>query len=308
VIEVTVNRGKFPLLIYDDVEDLSGWSTSGPPTVTGSQTDPIGGTAAYLLNDDAGGAAEYIYRTVAWARDGTHTVLVFVKEGTAAVTEILIRDTTAATDRVLVRVTWSTHVLSVQSGNGTACGLVALGDSWYAALFTVEGIIAANTNQQRIYPAGSTASNTGTVYAYIRSGLIVGEPLDVAIAYSTPREGSEVVQVASGVEDAWTTGHDQLLEGDVRWIPQEAVATPRCSCGWDGEGDIAGIDCAWHPFLEFARDKRTVLWVPDRTDSDEYVTSYLMEPYEAVPTLERDQTRRVHLKLRSNSATPFEGY
>jgi hypothetical protein len=88
--------------------------------------------------------------------------------------------------------------------------------------------------------------------------LTLGYPLDAAVAYSLPREGSEWVQASSGVEDAWITGHDQYLRGIVRWIPREDRLTPegRLATGWDGPN-------GWRAFLEWARAKNPFRVVRD---------------------------------------------
>lgn len=123
-------------------------------------------------------------------------------------------------------------------------------------------------------------------------------PLDNAVAYGEPREGSECAQATSGAEDAWIVGTDQYLEGDVRWIPG---ATAGSITGWDGS-------TGWAAFLAWARAKNAFRFFPDAT-SGTYQSVYLVEPAKGAPTVEEtDGTRRLRLKLRDAAQAAFEGY
>ncbi len=303
-------RSSFPLIAFGTPEDLTGWSISGTPVVTGSQDDPVGGTDASLVNDDDGGAVEYIYKIVPITIDGTHFSIVAAKEGTSTVTDIEIYDSTAPASRVIARITWSTHALSILSGNGTALGLIAIGDGYYLAIFTVESVVGANTNVIRLYPAGSTASAIGTAYFYVRHFLIFGEPLDNANSFGIPQPGSQFARTPGGVEDAWISGTDQHLRGQVRWIPSDVQSNPRVSSPWNGDGEVAGVPVGWDHFLNvFARDKQTFLWIPNRTLSDSVnISSYLVEPMKSPPALEVDFTRSLALWIRSSTGSKYRGY
>lgn len=133
------------------------------------------------------------------------------------------------------------------------------------------------------------------------STLSLGTALDGAKAYSKPREGSETAQTVSGVEDAWVTGYDQYLEGDVRWIPITAGVTAQGTSmsGWDG---TAGF----RAFLEWAWAKNKARFYPDAT-AGAYLECYLVAPTEA-PDLEDDFTRKLRLVLRTADGSPFTGY
>ncbi len=123
-------------------------------------------------------------------------------------------------------------------------------------------------------------------------------PLDNAVAYGEPREGSEFLQATSGAEDAWIVGTDQVLEGDVRWIPG---VTSGSVTGWDGS-------TGWSAALAWLRAKNAARFYPDAT-SGTYQTVYLVEPARGAPTIEEtDGTRRLRLKLRDTTQTAFTGY
>lgn len=147
-------------------EDFSTWDTFGPPTVTGSKPDPAGGTGAYLLDDNAG-SAEYIKSDVVFTGDGTKTLLVHMKAGTSALSQIWLLDNTAPATRHSVSVTWDSDgvpTLASIAGSGTRFEPLKLVDGWWLIAITAENVVAANTNQFRIYPAD--AIPLGSVFIY----------------------------------------------------------------------------------------------------------------------------------------------
>lgn len=132
--------------------------------------------------------------------------------------------------------------------------------------------------------------------------LLFGYPLDEAVSYPLPREGSEQVQGDSGEEDAWDNGTDQYLEGKVRWIPRETGNTPEgvSATGWEGA-------TGWAAFLSWARTKKVFRWAFDRGATGTYQTAYLVEP-SGRPDLENDMTRALSLSIRASNGVAFDGY
>lgn len=147
--------------------------------------------------------------------------------------------------------------------------------------------------------APGTGVAVTAAYKYLRNTLSFGYPLDSAVSYPEPREGSEWAQAPSGVEDAWDGGADELLEGDARWIPTVNTTDP-VATGWDG---AAG----WAAFLTWARKKNALRLYPDR-DSASFVDCYLVEPMQGAPSTEDDGSRALRLKLRSTDGSAFTGY
>ncbi len=127
--------------------------------------------------------------------------------------------------------------------------------------------------------------------------LTLGYPLQNAVAYSEPREGSEFTMGPSGEEDSWITGTNQYLEGGAAWIP---AADGGGVTGWDGA-------TGFRAFLESARAKNDFKFFPDK-DGGGNVTCRLAEPMAGAPALEQDLTRRVLLKIRSTDDSAFTGY
>lgn len=129
--------------------------------------------------------------------------------------------------------------------------------------------------------------------------LTFGQPLDSAVSYPLPREGSEWAQGSSGERDAWLQGDDQRLQGVVRNIPTADSADP-VATGWDG---VAG----WAAFLSWARAMNPFRWYPDR-DLAAFHTCYLVEPLQGAPTQEENGDRQLAIEIEDTSGTAFTGY
>lgn len=131
--------------------------------------------------------------------------------------------------------------------------------------------------------------------------LDIGWPLDNAVSYPNPREGSETAKGASGLEDAWRVGQDQYLEGDIRWIPTADATVPVVATGWDGA-------TGFRAFLESARDKNIFRWIPDKGTPGTFFPVYLEAPMGDPPSIEGDGTRSIHIKIRTSDDSVFTGY
>ena len=304
------NRGKFPAIVFGTAAGIGSWTPTGTPVVTTGQSDPVGGTEAVKLEDDDGAGIEGVLSpTFVPLTSEDLWVGVFVKEDTAATTEFRIRDTTAAFTRVTARITWSTEVLTIVGGTGVAYGVATFENGWRYVLFSAEGIVAGNDHELQLFPASFTSPTpTGATDFYLRHTLIVGEPFDQAVSYSQPRDGSRHVQAASGIEDAWITGRDEILEGGIRWIPTEPQGIPRVSSPWNGDGEFPGINTSFDFWLEEAQCKETFLWVRDRSLSTVNVSSFLVNPLKGRPGLEQDFTRILPVAFRSENQDTYLGY
>lgn len=95
----------------------------------------------------------------------------------------------------------------------------------------------------------------GTAYA---NSVEFGYPFDDPRSNSADREGSEAVQLVSGIEDASQAGQDFTLAALARWVPGESEYTTRgvYATGWDG---ATGMDAARH----WLRGKRLGRLYPD---------------------------------------------
>ncbi|MHC4704950.1 MAG: hypothetical protein ACYTFQ_30745, partial [Planctomycetota bacterium] len=225
-------RGKEPMILFGGVEDFTAWSRTGTGSEAGSATDPLGGTNAYTLTDsDAATTVTWDSESVALNvnDDGEAIVNVFVKQGTAdGPATVGLYDTTAATMRHRISLTWAATVptLATVTGSGTLFDPILVGNAWYLIRFSAAAIVDGNSHDLRIQADNSAVSETGTLLVYARSAIAFGLWLDDAMAFSQPRDGSQVAKTTAGVEDAWITGTDEFLLGNVRWVYPTDQATP----------------------------------------------------------------------------------
>jgi hypothetical protein len=151
--------------VVTDNTDLSTWTQVNSPTVTGSQTDPYGGTDAWLIEDDSAVGVERITNNQTFDNDGDKVISCFIKEGTSAIHRFGIYDNTATTSRHIVKATWSggTPTMTTDTGSGTIYEPINLGGGWYLIMMIAEGVVATNTNTYQLHPT-AIASDTGTAY------------------------------------------------------------------------------------------------------------------------------------------------
>ena len=152
-------------------EEFDTWTGIGTTTVTANAiAAPDGATTADLITCSAAGPASAgRSRAVTFTADGEKAVAVYLKVGDGSISTIALFDSTAATMRHQMRVTWTLGVptLSTAAGAGTLYPVEALANGWHRILFSATGVIAANTNELRIYVNNVAAGVTGnSVYVW----------------------------------------------------------------------------------------------------------------------------------------------
>jgi len=122
--------------------------------------------------------------------------------------------------------------------------------------------------------------------------LRIGFPLFDLVTDREEREGSEHIQAPSGVEDAWITGRDYVIDAEVRWIPDGPGTAPV-------QTQLSGA-VSWQAFLDYARDANALRFIPDDTAPDFYIDNvYLVEPRKGFGNPSADIKRNVRIKLRN---------
>lgn len=192
---LVVDAGLLQLL--QNSGNLAAWAAVGGVTVTSGQADPFGGTGAYLVGDAESGTGDAIRSLAQFTADGSGVFSIFLKQGTSATTDLLAYDATLAQFRHLVRVTWGAGgVPTITSQGGSGPGAISTPEKWingwYRFSFVATGLVAANVNYLYAYPAGSTASFTGTTYMFGGQALAGTTP---ASDYYWLRQG-DIIQVA----------------------------------------------------------------------------------------------------------------
>lgn len=150
-------------------ENFGAWSVNGTPTLTGGQSDPFGGTAAYLIEDNDGAAVERVLIAVTFTSDGTKPLALFIKQGTASsITGFLgLWDSTDTVWRHKLNLSWSAAgvpTVTTGVGAGTIYPVEDWGGGWWRVLFTASGVVAANTNL--IFILSDLTTFTGSLYVF----------------------------------------------------------------------------------------------------------------------------------------------
>src|SRR5574342_988696 len=127
--------------------------------------------------------------------------------------------------------------------------------------------------------------------ASFASTLNIGYPTDNTVCWPQERDGSEVAQAPSGVEDAWYVGTDHYMECDIRWVPELATTNP--------VADGFSVSGKWEAMLAWAKQRGLIRYQPDKNAAGTFVDGYLID-YSVTP--EADGSNRYHLKFRSTSS------
>lgn len=146
-------------------ENFGAWTTIGTPVVTSGQTDPFGGTNAFLVGDDDAGNQERIQEAINFTGDGDKSFSLFIKEGPDPdQSNVRIADTTA-TEFMGLAITWSNGVPSL-SGQAELLSLVEYPNGWWRFSARASGITSANSHEYQIVPATPAAAPTGNVLVF----------------------------------------------------------------------------------------------------------------------------------------------
>lgn len=149
-------------------ENFAAWTVEGTPVLTSGQADPMGGTAAYLLDDDSAVAFERIKQNVAFTGDGTKAMALFIRQGSTTQNFVSLFDTTVGS-KIVISITWTAGVpaLGINSGSGTVYPPESYGNGWYRISWSVNSVVATNTNQFYINSTfGNSTGETGTLYIF----------------------------------------------------------------------------------------------------------------------------------------------
>lgn len=203
-------RNRANLLIYSEQFDNVAWADIGTPVVTANTTAaPDGATTADTIEDNDGAGLEGLEQDVTVADDSVErTFSVYLKEGTAAETTIRIEYSVGTPGNQDATITWAGP--SIVGGT-----LEDVGGGWYRAEVGLANDSSGNTTCTcHVYPAGLTASATGTVIAWgaqLEENIIPG-------SYIQTEATNETGESATGhtlYTDGWTISTTGiLLRGD----------------------------------------------------------------------------------------------
>lgn len=146
-------------------DDLTAWTQSGTPVITGGKTDPAGGTGAYTVEDNNGAAEEYITRSIALT-DGTRTAVFVVRQKTMPASGVQSLTIIGAAIRLELNISaWVSGAPTVAASVGTYLGKRYIGNGYWALYGLTTTVVGADSNVVRIHPA-ATAAQTGSIDVY----------------------------------------------------------------------------------------------------------------------------------------------
>lgn len=178
------------LLLQSEVFGTTWTATS--VTVTANQAyAPNGALTADLLDDASGAVAGTVAQAITVPDNSDwHTFTIYIKQGTAAVTRLVLAYSGGTGASLTVDVTWA-GTPTISAGSLTDAG----GGWWRIALSLANNALGNTTLTATIYPAGGTAASTGTVYGW---GAQISQT-ESAIGYvSTTTAASRVIYPSHG--------------------------------------------------------------------------------------------------------------
>lgn len=148
--------------------DNAVWDNGAPnsATVATDAVSPDGTLTGQTLTAATGGTSSVRRQSVSIAGATTYTFSLFIKQGTATSSRILVRDDTNGSNFIqATAITWSAGVPSIGGTTGTWATPVSVGNGWYR----ISGTAAAGAGATITVLAGvfpDNAAGTGTLLVY----------------------------------------------------------------------------------------------------------------------------------------------
>jgi hypothetical protein len=150
-------------LVLQSQDFATTWATSASLTIaTNTTTAPDGTITADTVS--ATTTASYCFQDIIFSADGTKAYSIFLKSGTSGRSRIFIRDQTAGISRGDAVITWTGGIPSVVMSLGSLQGIQAYANGWYRLQVIVDSVVAANSNQFRIFP--DNIAGTGSMIVW----------------------------------------------------------------------------------------------------------------------------------------------
>lgn len=245
------------------------WADNGTPVVT-TVTGPDGELSGYSINDNDAGVTEFRYIVLSTSGgNGTKPIGVWIKKGTATVTDLVFWDATASAYRLRATITWvgttpGTPAVSVGTYVSQQIGDDGL---WYYLTFTTSSVTAANSHTFQLRGATEAVGTTGTTFyafpGYCTRNLVTSSDISGG---SWTDSGTPIVSVTTGplgAQDGYTLYDNDGAAEEGRYIPvQYASGGSKAVNVWAKKGSSArSFVQLWDNTASANRLLATITWV-----------------------------------------------
>lgn len=139
-------------------------------TATSGQTDPRGGTAAFLLSDGSTAVTQSMAQSITITASSRAALSWFLRQGTtnpSGGSELLLRTTNGATTHIRANVQWSSgRPTAAITNRGTLVAVERWRGGWYRVSARTTAAISTGNYSVLLIPAIASAATKGNVYAF----------------------------------------------------------------------------------------------------------------------------------------------
>lgn len=141
-------------------DGFAGWTLVNATVDSTSESDPFRTKLGSIVNASQSNGS--VRKPISFTGNGTKSISMVVKQGTAMAFGFSIHDVSASTTRHRVDVTWTggIPVLTTQSGSGMLFPPERLADGWWRVGASVDNVVAANSHQFILYASAGAAGTT----------------------------------------------------------------------------------------------------------------------------------------------------
>jgi hypothetical protein len=225
-------------LTQSSVLTNAAWS-QGNVTVTGSQSDPLGGTTAILMDDGTANAQHLIQQNYTTANTLTYTYSFYAKAGTA--NYIGIGTYQSANYGIIVNLTNGTFSANITNAPASYA-ITSVGSGWYRCSITINSVQAASSAFYIIMSEnGTSTSFTGTnktVYVAAPQ-LELGSTANTYIPTTTTAIYGTPTLSFSGVAGLGLESNGSLYVSPAGTGALQAQATTSTTAGGNARGQYA---------------------------------------------------------------------
>lgn len=220
IFEGRVIMGSWTSEVKDPINITDGgWDIHSELSVTTGKNSVIKGRNSTLVEKSTSDSGRNYHQDNGTLTGDDETVELLLEQGTASITEVGIRDNTAGEWAIRVQIDWSAETATITDGNGSVSVEKYSNDGGNGGkLLYVELTGSGTSGNNRVifvYPAGSSGSDTGSIYHHYLGHFesasppptpVYGETADSTFAQSADDAG------VSNLSDINLNADDNMFE------------------------------------------------------------------------------------------------